>query len=198
MNQDFEIYFHLGMPKVASTFFQKEIFPNLSEVTFYPKHQFHKYKQLSTNGLTGKYLFTSEKDKGLEQTVDEILKLFPSARIILFIRRHDDWILSKYRYRLRKFGREYFEEFIDIESDTGYLKRQQLFYRNKIEYIEKICRHKSLIITHDVLKEDPEVFLEQLTKYMNCSMGSAAYYCFFQFSDPRFYNLRKIITQSKK
>ena len=174
MKQDFEIYFHLGLPKVASTFFQKEIFPKLADVTYYPKHRFHKYRKLDVSLLKGKYLFTSEKDKGLERTAGEITGIFPDARIILFFRRHDDWILSKYRYWVRKFGKESFTEFFDIENDKGYLKRELLCYREKIEHIEKMCRIRPLILTYDLLKEDPDLFIGQLTRYMNTSLQHSA------------------------
>lgn len=169
MKQKFEIYFHLGLPKTASTFVQQEIFPNLTDVTFYRKHKFNTYKNLHKTELSGKYLFSSEKDRKLEKTVDEISKLFPFAKIILVFRRHNDWILSKYKYYIRKHGYKSFEEFFDIESNKGLWKREELLYRNKIEYVEKHFKSKPLILTFDHFKRNPEGFLEKITKYLNSS-----------------------------
>lgn len=170
MKQNYEIYFHLGLPKTASTFVQYEIFPKLTDIKFYRKHKFKLYKNLDKTELSGKYLFSSEKDRKLANVVDKISKLFPSAKIILVFRRHDDWILSKYKYYIRKHGHKSFKGFFDIESNTGKWKREELLYRKKIEYIEKHFNSKPLILTFDKLKENPKSFISEITNYMNSSL----------------------------
>jgi len=170
--EKFEIYFHLGLPKTASTFIQYEIFPNLTDIKFYHKHKFKLYKELDKNELSGKYLFSSEKDKKFEEVVDRISKVFPFAKIILVFRRHDDWILSKYKYYIRKHGPKSFKEFFDLESNNGKWKREELLYQKKIEYVEKHFYSTPLILTFDKLKENPEEFISEITNYMNSSLQS--------------------------
>ncbi len=160
------MYFHLGFTKVASTYFQQLVFPNLEGVTFFSKHQFRRYREMVSASAEGKYLFSTEKDRGIVETAEEITALFPDARIILFVRRHDDWLLSRYKYRIRKLGSEYFPEFFDLDKDSGIWKRNELFLRPKIEAIERLCKAPPLVLTYDLLKEDPGEFLLRLTGFM--------------------------------
>jgi len=132
MEKELEIYFHLGLTKVASTYYQSVVFPNLSDISFYPKHQFNRYKEIVENRAGGKHLFSTEKDKRLVQTVEEIISIIPNAKIILFVRRHDDWIISRYKYHIKQHGGISFNEFFDIESDRGLWSRDSLLLRKKI------------------------------------------------------------------
>lgn len=169
--QDFHVYFHLGMTKVASTYLQTAIFPYLDNIRFHRKHHFRRYKKLSEKPLKENHLFSSEKDRKLVKNVDEILTHFPNARIIVIIRRHDQWLLSRYKYHIRKHGYASFTEFFDIESDTGQWKKSDLILRSKIEEIERKCSTKPLILTHDMLRSAPDLFFEKLASYMNSRLG---------------------------
>lgn len=166
MNRSMEVYFHLGLPKVASTYFQQLVFPNLAGLTYYPKHQFRRYREIIAASTKGKFLFSTEKDWNVVEAVEEITGLFPDARIILFVRRHDDWLLSRYKYRIRKLGNESFSEFFDLDEDSGLWKRNELLLKPKIEAIERLCLTPPLVLTYDLLKADPGEFLARLTSFM--------------------------------
>ncbi len=170
--QPSEIFFHLGLTKVASTYFQKLVFPSLEGVRYYPKHQFGRYRELAGLSAEGKFLFSTEKDRRIVEAVEEIVSVWPDAKIILFIRRHDDWLLSRYKYRIRKLGGERFSEFFDLDGDTGLWKRDTLLLRPKIEAIERICKTPPLVLTYDLLKKDPEAFLTRLTSFMGTKVVS--------------------------
>ena len=174
MKQKFGITFHLGLPKVASTFLQKEIFPNLNNISFHRKRKFNEYKNLKEEKLTCSHLFSSEYDRGLEETVDEITGLFPDAKIIFLVRRHDKWILSKYKYYIRKHGSMKFENLIDVDSNNGFWKREELLFKNKIEYIEKRCKTKPLILPHSLLCTNPDSFIQRINQYLGTSLNSKA------------------------
>lgn len=174
MNQEFEIYFHLGLPKVASTFLQKEIFPNLINTKFHHKHKFNEYKRLQGLDLQKKHLFSSEKLRGLEEAVEEIIEYFPEAKFIFLVRRQDQWILSKYKYYIRKHGSEGFEGFFDIENNKGIWRREELFFSNKIKHIEKLSNSKPLVLTHDLLKSNPDLFFQRMTHYTGTILSAKA------------------------
>jgi hypothetical protein len=160
------VFFHLGLTKVASTYFQKLVFPSLEGVRFFPKHQFGRYRELAETPAEGKFLFSTEKDRRIVEAVEEIVSVWPDAKIILFVRRHDDWPLSRYKYRIRKLGGEHFTEFFDLDGDTGLWKRDTLLLRPKIEAIERLCKTPPLVLSYDLLREDPEAFLTRLTSFM--------------------------------
>jgi hypothetical protein len=172
MKNNLEIYFHLGLPKVASTYFQNVIFPNLSDIRFFPKHQFNHYKDVAHGEEGGKYLFSIEKDKRLLETVEEILSHVPNAKIILFVRKQEDWIISRYKYHIRKHGGYSFQEFFDIDSDESVWKREDLIWREKIEKIEDLCQAPPLVLNFDDLKNDPETFINKVAAFTGTSLKS--------------------------
>ena len=169
--QHFDVYFHLGLPKVASTFLQKKIFPNFKAVLFHKKHSFNDYKALEPGNLTTKHLFSSEYDRGLEEVVDEIISVFPNARFIFVVRRQDRWILSKYKYHIRKHGNESFEAFFNLSAEEGLWKREELLFRKKIEYITKASNTKPLILLHDHLKEDSSSFIQTIATFLGTELN---------------------------
>lgn len=164
----------MGLTKVASTFLQKEIFPHIEGIQFHRKRDFEEFRTLKDITLDKSHLFSSEKDKRIEDIVDEILNYLPDARFILIVRRHDQWIFSRYKYYIRKHGWKSFEEFFDLESDNGIWKKDDLLLRKKIEHIEKKCMHPPLILTHDLLNSDPDRFLQKLCNYLNGSLQPVA------------------------
>lgn len=167
-----ETYFHLGFPKVASTFFQQEVFPKLAGVQYYPKRKFKLYKQLSPAEMEGKYLFSTEKDNGLEEAVEDIVEHFPEARFILFFRRPDKWLLSRYKYHIRKHGRLRYREFFDIHSDTGMWNIFDLRYRERIERVTALSNHPPLVLTFEEFQQQPEQFLGKLLTYIGTEFSS--------------------------
>lgn len=168
--QEAEFYFHLGLPKVASTYFQTQVFPKLKDVTYFPKHQFEQYRQLAPYAHPDKYLFSCEKDRDLPATVEDIVRIFPTARFILFFRRQDDWLLSRYKYHIRKHGYFSFQEFFDIDHDNGYWRQEDLWYQNKIRHIERVSKYKPLILTYDLFKSQPDQFIDYLLQYIGTSL----------------------------
>ncbi len=174
MNKKNKVYFHLGYPKVASTFLQKEIFPHLSNVKFHKKHRFSRYKELDPGHLRENHLFSSEKDYNLEEAADDIIEHITQAKFILFLRRHDKWILSRYKYYIRKHGSKEFHEFFDLKDNKGIWKHEDLFYRNKIAHLEKISQHPPLILTLDALKNKPEQVFTKIEEYTGSKISEKA------------------------
>jgi hypothetical protein len=155
------------MPKVASTFLQQEVFPKMKDVKFYKKHHFNKYQELNNSDLNGKYLFSSEKDRGMVEEAKKINKKFPNAQIILLFRKHQDWILSRYKYYIRKHGYKPFHKFIDIEKNKGLWKTEELQYRKKIKSIEAIFGSQPHVFLFKDLKSKPDKFVKELLDITN-------------------------------
>lgn len=160
-----QVFFHLGLPKVASTFCQQVIFPNLSDVQFFKKSHFNRYKTLPPD-KPGKFLFSIETDREMSDRLSAIVDRFENAQVILCFRRHDDWLLSKYKYYIRKNEGMSFTECFDIHHNQGELKQEDIRYRDIIALVESLVKHKPLILTLDMLKENPDDFIKRLTNYM--------------------------------
>ncbi len=172
--QDFNVFFHLGLPKVASTFLQQAIFPYLEDIEFHRKRKFNDYKNLDINALSSHHLFSSEYDRGMEDVADDIVKRFPKAKFILLVRRQDKWILSRYKYYIRKHGWVKFKDFIDLENNQGLWRTEELQFRKKIEHIERVAETKPLVVNLDLLKSDSEAFFDRITTFLGSSLTAGA------------------------
>ena len=124
---DKEIVLHVGLPKTASTFLQKRVFPQLDKslVCYNPervmeqlvKSKKHSYDAESLQALREclveelksisqpKVLISYEQMCGnpwnsfsrFREMTDFMHSLFPNAKIILVLRAQDDWLHSLYR-----------------------------------------------------------------------------------------------------
>ncbi|HKK82025.1 MAG TPA: hypothetical protein VJ909_07245 [Prolixibacteraceae bacterium] len=160
-----KIFFHLGLPKTASTFLQLEIFPQLHELEYYKKHHFKKYKTLLPS--EGKsYLFTSEKDNGLIEEFDNIKTLFPdNSYVILAFRPHYKWLVSKYKNHIRKFGHIRFNDFFSVDNPSHFEMAPDYYSRIADRCIEKFG-DRVLLLNFEELKTSPDIFLRKIYQFL--------------------------------
>jgi hypothetical protein len=160
-----KIFFHLGLPKTASTYLQLEIFPQIHELNYYKKHDFKKYKSLSPE--KGKsYLFTSEKDNGLIEEFDNIKKRFPdNSYIILVFRPHYKWLVSKYKNHIRKFGHVSFDEFFSVNKPSHFEMPADYYSRIADTCIQKFG-DRVLLLNFKELKNSPDIFLRKIYRFV--------------------------------
>lgn len=163
-----EIFFHVGLPRTASTFLQRNFFPHLNNVFFVKKHDFVHRKKIIEKGTHSRYLLSTEMDIGKEgryEWLKAVANEYPDAKIIIVLRRHDDWIKSKYFYHLRKGGTHDFSEFFNL-NDTGFFRIDHLNCIKRIELIKSYFPQEPLIVFHEELKANPEKTLELIAQFM--------------------------------
>lgn len=166
-NQD--IYFHVGLGKVASTYLQHEFFPKLRSIEYIPTNRYRKSKQILAKKGPGSYLVSREFDRQFEREVTQFCETYPDAKIIVIFRKHSSWIASQYR-RYAKNGFHWgFEKFMDFEKDEGHWKQKDLLFYPKLEVIERCSTQKPLVLFYDDLKEDPWAFLQRIAEFTGSS-----------------------------
>ncbi len=166
------IYFHVGLPKTASTFLQSKVFPRLEGIEYITKHRFPKRHERIARTPHPKVLLSSEMDVGVENRYKRLLKVAeerPDARIILALRRHDTWIRSKYYYYLWKNGTLAFDRFFNF-NDTGVFKTSDLQFRDKIERLEELFGTRPFVMFQEELAHDPVALMRDLTAFMGVSI----------------------------
>lgn len=161
-----EVYFHLGLPKTATTYLQLAVFPNLKGIYYTRKRLFGNYHDIIQSTNHAKYLFSNESDRNLDRKLDDINEKYPEAKIILVFRKHDSWINSKYKYEIRKHSPLSFKEFLDLENNTGKWKTDEMRYRNYIEMVKSRFNEPPLILNFEELKSDPNLFIKRITDYL--------------------------------
>ncbi len=162
-----ELFFHLGLPKTASTFLQVVAFPQLEGIHYFRKRKFKNFVALAKNSKAKKLLFTTESDRGFDKKLEAVISDFPNAKIIIVFRRQDKWIASKYKYYIRKHGHLKFNDFFDLERDNGFWKKEELHFSKYIDLVEKFTSHPPLVLTFDELKSDHNRFVNKIVQYLN-------------------------------
>ena len=174
MSTPSRIYFHVGLGKVASTYLQYQFFPKLTGIRYIQRTRYKKSPQLIGRSTTQRVLVSREFDRQLEREVTWFSGFFREVRPILLLRAHDSWIASQYR-RWVKNGRPHsFDEFFDLEGNTGFWKKKDLLYYPKIKALEKAFAHPPLILFYKDFCDDPWGFFDQLAAYMGAEYSREA------------------------
>ncbi len=166
MDQNKEVFFHVGLGKVASTYLQYKVFPKFKNIRYIQRTKYWKSPQIIQKSNYNKFLISREFDKYLERESKFISGYFPDAKPIIILRRHDSWIASQYR-RYAKNGYPWsFTEFFDHKNDTGQWGKKELRFYDKIRTLEKYFSNKPLVLFYDEMKKDPMEFIDRLARYM--------------------------------
>ena len=165
-----QIFFHLGLAKAASTFLQRQFFPTLSGIHFVKKKYFGKHRNTDFVSQHPNILFSFEFHKYLPVKLIEISKLYPEAKVILVFREHSSWLESKYRYHVRKHGKESFTAFFDLEDNRGVIRQEEVMYQQIIETVYTHFRQKPLFLNYHDLRKNPDRFFQPLCQYLGVEL----------------------------
>jgi hypothetical protein len=160
-----EIYFHVGLGKVASTYLQHRFFPKLKNIHYIPTNRYKKSPKIIAKGAYGRYFVSREFDQQLEDEVRWFSSFYPHARPIIIFRRHDSWIASQYRRYVKNGGYLPFTGFFDVEKDEGLWKRKHVTFYTNIEHLEKYFERKPLVLFYDELRESPWAFFDKIAAF---------------------------------
>lgn len=165
-----EIFFHVGMGKVASKYLQFVVFPKVKGIHYIPTGKYKSSKDIIKRGKNNKYLVSREFDRQMEDEAKWFSADFPQARTIILLRRHDSWIASQYRRFVKNGFPGSFTDFIDIDENKGKWDKKELLFFEKIKILEKHFQNKPLVMFYDDLRKDPKVFISQLLSYMKATV----------------------------
>jgi len=161
-----EIYFHVGLPKTASTFLQRNVFPKLQGIRFVKKHAFRRYHKHVRRCRQPRILFSTELNIGKHRTDEKIKRFaasYPDARPIILLRRHDRWLRSKYKQHIRKHGWLSFDEFFNLQ-DTGKVKISELVYMDKIRFLNNLFHYPAIVFFQEDLLSNPWDAIDRISR----------------------------------
>ncbi|NJO01314.1 MAG: hypothetical protein HC880_06135 [Bacteroidia bacterium] len=167
IDQNKEIFFHVGLGKTASTYLQYQVFPKLKGVYYIQRTQYRHAKEIIANTQHSKYLISYECDEQLEDVVDDFSATYPQTKGILVLRQQDQWIASQYRRFVKNARPHSFQDFFDIEHDRGAWKQKTMFFYPKIQYLEQHFQGRPLVLFHEDLKKSPLRFIDQMVSFLN-------------------------------
>ncbi len=166
MDQEKTIYFHVGLGKTGSTYLQKEVFTKFLKIKYIPPSSYRQCKRIIKAHKGFKFLVSREFDKQLEQELRWFCQGDYRVKVIVCLRRQEEWMASQYRRRVKNGWVMTFDEFVDTENDTGYWKTGELYYRPKIELIRKLTGSEPLVLLYDELRQHPVKFVERIAGFL--------------------------------
>lgn len=175
-----QIYYHVGLGKAASTYLQYDVFPALKGVTYVPRNKFKQHARIIPGLDDKKILLSRENSQRLEAETGKFAAFYPQAIPIIVLRRHDGWIASQYRRYVKNGGVERFDEFIDIEHDSGVWKQSELILFDKLKVLERHFGRPPAVFVYDSLRKDPLKIVDEF-----CALLGASYEPADVVSSPR-------------
>lgn len=169
-----EIYFHVGMGKVASTYLQYDVFPFFKGVHYIQRTKYKRAKSIIAKGKYDKYFLSREFDQQMEAEARDFSAAYPWARPIIIFRRHGSWIASQHRRFVKNGNPWEFQEFIDLENNKGRFKKEDLEFFRNIEILEHYFQHKPLVLFYEDLRKDTLGFAQRIASYMGATINPEA------------------------
>jgi hypothetical protein len=168
------LYLHIGLHKTGTSFLQREVFPKFQGIKFVHGTNIERYLCLkegedyfaSYEGLSGP-LGSSHTERDV--CIKRLSEFFPNAKILISFRRHDDFIVSHFKQHLHKGGTLLFEEFFDIESDSGRYKREDFLFHNKIESVIRHFGSMPFVFLYEEINRDLEGLLRDIGDFIGAT-----------------------------
>ncbi|HSE91089.1 MAG TPA: hypothetical protein VLJ79_33070 [Candidatus Binatia bacterium] len=217
-----DIFFHLGLHKTGTTFLQREVFPKIDPEMFcflgkmsslmkYIIYQDPAY--FDAEGIRARILEHAHPQKinlisnedlsgdplngGIHRTniLSNLHSCFPNAKVLLFIRKQDDWALSNYLGSIRRGTnlplRQFYGPALDYEK-SAWQRRYPNPTLELFRYSPYIRRLKtlfgedaSLILPYEALKVDSDAVVRRLADFL-------------QVKRPKYENVTRNYTWGKK
>jgi len=160
-----EVFFHVGLGKTASTYLQMRFFPKLRGIRYVPTARFRSYPEILRTATESRLLFSREFDRQFEDAVVAFARRCPTARPIIVLRRHDEWIASQYRRFVKNGWALTFREFFDVQADGGMWRWRDVEMWPRVRLLEELFRSRPLVLFHEELKRFPWRFLDRITEF---------------------------------
>jgi hypothetical protein len=198
-----EICFHLGLHKTGTTFLQREVFPKIDSAKFFflgKMSSLMKYiiyqdpAYFNADEIRDRILERTHADKinlisnedlsgdplngGIHRTniLANLHRCFPHAKILLFIRKQDDWALSNYLGSVRRGTnlrlKQFYEPTLDYEK-AAWQRRYpnptlELFqYYPYIRHLKTLFGNDaSMVLPYETLKVDSDEVVRRIADFL--------------------------------
>lgn len=168
------VYFHVGAGRAASRWLQEQVFPHFRDIRYVPRTRFRRSAKAMRRGGNLPVLVSRQLGyREFTPSVAWFAREAPSARPILVLRRHDEWLKSVYLREIKELRYVPFEAFIDFERDEGVRPWSSALFRERIRELEDHFEHRPLVLFFEELVADPRAFVRTIADYVGASYEEA-------------------------
>jgi hypothetical protein len=176
-----KLFIHIGLHKTGTTFLQTSIFNRLKDVHYLQGNLINEMT-IPINGTPRNVLISSEalsgrpyvgqphiKNKTLlchryldsfNVSVRNMKRIFSAAEIIIFVRKHEDFILSFYRHYIKRGGVRKFDEFY---GENGVIAPHEILLKPKIKLLNETFNKVHIFDYQDLVDTPSETILKLLS-----------------------------------
>jgi hypothetical protein len=171
----YAVYWHLGLPKTASTYLQQRFFAQLTGVHYLHRTRFERaLRAIEEKKHAGPVLYSREVGSDLEAKAKFVAQWHPEIRPIVVLRSHRQLIASYYRNRIKNGNGESFHEFLNLEGGPSLRRPEEFYLFPKLRSLERLFEHPPYVLFYEDFKRAPENFFTELANYLgvNCDPTS--------------------------
>jgi len=166
-----EVYFHLGLGKTGSTYMQYKVFPKFKRVHYIQRTKYKRCFNIIKSTNYQRYFVSNEFDRQFPYELNRIAHEFPSAKVIIVLRRQDSWLASQYRRWVKNGYSKSFQEFIDLKNDKGEWKQSEALFYPYIEIVMQKLKSKPLVLLYDDMVKNPIGMFKKIADFVGASFN---------------------------
>ncbi len=167
------IIFHAGLRKTATTFLQKKVFPYLSGIQYIPPEQYHRHQAIIRRSKSNVILLSREFDRELETELSSFGRNYPHAQIIICLRSPAQWVASQYKKHVKNGFSGNFDEFVDVENDTGYWSLNELDFARTLKKVSDYFIVPPRLLFYEDFCECPEHFFASIENMTSAQLTNS-------------------------
>jgi hypothetical protein len=171
------ILIHIGLHKTASSYLQFYYFPTIECINYFhgeialtdfirSSKAEHKTALLSNESFSG-LAWNAQWKKGIandfhfidsfDKCLDNLHRLFPEAGLLIFFRKHGDFLISMYKQYIQEGGILQFNQFY---ASTGVIRKEDLDYKHRIQKASDLFS-KVYVLSYEDFKKYGTAFLDK-------------------------------------
>ncbi len=170
MENNKEIFFHVGLAKTGTTFLQYRVFPRFEGVYYIQRTKYRRAIRIIRRSRHPRIFLSNEFDLQFEPEMKRFSAVFPDTQTIIVLRRQDGYIASQYRRFVKNGFRGSFKDFFDLNEDKGFFRKKDLEFMRYIRLLEEHYRPRPIVLFYEDLRDDPERFILDLARRMDVTI----------------------------
>jgi hypothetical protein len=179
------VFFHIGMHKTATSWFQRQLFPNIDGASLISSKKMDEIAAalaafdaqkfgnaaillLSHEGLGGSISWDREPGETLERlsrNLAALMTLRPDAAVIIGYRKHEGWLASAFAQRAKQ------NRGVTWEAYLARFSPEELTWCRHLRLIESSCPSMFPYLYEELI-ESPETLVEDLCRFISRPLPS--------------------------